>query len=460
MPLKPFLLALPFLANFILQAHGAQPAALPPAPDTHSFQTDVGHTERTKWWTEARFGMFVHFGIYAIPGRGEWVQWNEQIPVEEYAKLADQFKPEAGPANWVETAKAAGAKYMVFTTRHHDGFAMFDTKAGDFNSVKSAAHRDFVAEYVKAARKAGLYTGLYYSPLDWRFPGYIMPDLQLKSAEAMRAQYHTQMQELLSNYGPIDILWFDGGGKDWLSFGGEWKGAKWQRRSGASRTRFNWEDDKVEAMIRQLQPKAIYNGRVDVHEDFLCREGDGALGQFDSEHPWELCTTLAGAWGYQQNAKVKSLKQCVQLLAQTAGRDGNLLLNVGPRPDGQIDEPQVERLREIGQWLGKYGESIYGTRGGPFLPGEYGTSTYRGNTVYLHVLKWPGDKMGLPAITAKVTRATVLTGGKATVVNSEKGIELSVPAADQNEMNTVIALELDQPASGIKPSIVAAQKNE
>ena len=146
---------------------------------------------RMKWWREARFGMFIHFGLYAIPGRGEWVQWNEQIPVEEYAKLADQFNPtNFNPDAWAETAKAAGMKYTVLTSRHHDGFCLFDDPTNNFTSVKTAAHRDFVAEYVAAVRKAGLHVGLYYSPLDWRFPGFFFPDLQRQSAQAMREQYH------------------------------------------------------------------------------------------------------------------------------------------------------------------------------------------------------------------------------------------------------------------------------
>jgi alpha-L-fucosidase len=411
------------------------------------------HAARMTWWREARFGMFIHFGLYAIPGRGEWVQENEQIPVEEYAKLADQFKPNFGPDGWAATAKAAGMKYMVMTSRHHDGFALFDSKAGDFTSIKTAARRDFVAEYVAAVRKAGLHVGLYYSPLDWRFPGYFNPDLQLKSAEAMREQYHRQVEELLSNYGQIDVLWFDGGEADWLSFGGDWKGSKWVKRPQDQhyRGRFSWEHDKVYAMLRRLQPQIIINGRADMSEDFHSREGDGALGDFDDQHPWELCTTLAGAWGYQPNKSPKSLKTCIQLLAKVAGRDGNLLLNVGPRPDGQIDPPQVQRLHEVGEWLRKYGESIYATRGGPFLPGDYGASTHRDKTIYVHILKWPGDKLTLPAISAKIVRASALTGGKTAFTQTEHGIEISVPPADRSEMDTVIALHLDSSADEIQP---------
>jgi alpha-L-fucosidase len=408
-----------------------------------------------KWWREARFGLFIHFGLYAIPGRGEWVQWNEQIPVEEYAKLADQFNPTNFNADaWAQTAKAAGMKYMVLTSRHHDGFSMFDSKASDFTSMKTAAHRDFVAEYVAAVRKAGLHVGLYYSPLDWRFPGFFFPDLQRQSAEAMREQYHRQVEELLSNYGPIDVLWFDGGEMDWLNFGGDWAGgAGWKKRPKEQHYKggFNWQHDQVYATIRRLQPQVIINGRADMPEDFHSREGDGALGNFDNQHPWELCTTLAGAWGYQPNKSPKPLKDCIQLLAKVAGRDGNLLLNVGPRPDGQIDPPQVERLKEIGEWLGKYGESIYATRGGPFLPGDYGASTHRDKTIYVHVLKWTGDKLVLPVIPAKIIHATALTGGEVGFTQTERGIEISVPLADRSETDTVIALQLDSSADAIQP---------
>jgi alpha-L-fucosidase len=441
-------------------------AAMPPAATVHAANRAVAETNsapesaaaraaRMAWWREARFGMFIHFGIYAIPGRGEWVQWNEQIPVNEYAKLADQFTlTNFSAAAWADTAKAAGMKYMVLTSRHHDGFALFDDPGNNFTTVSTAAHRDVVKEFIAAARQAGLHAGLYYSPLDWRFPGYILPDLQRQSAEAMRDQYHRQMKELLSNYGPVDVLWFDGGERDWLSFSGDWKGAEWKKRPHDAHYTggFDWRHDQVYAMIRQLQPGVIINGRADMPEDFHSREGDGALGGFDNQHPWELCTTLAGAWGYQPNQTPKSLKHCIQLLAKVAGRDGNLLLNVGPAPNGEIDPAQVARLREIGGWLGKYGASIYGTRGGPFLPGDYGASTCREKSIYVHVLNWPGEKLSLPAIPAKVVRATVLTGGEAILSQTDRGIELSVPPAHRSDIDTVIELQLDQPASAIAPA--------
>lgn len=410
---------------------------------------------RLAWWREARFGMFIHFGIYSIPGRGEWVQWNEQIPLAEYARFADQFTlTNFNPNAWAETAKAAGMKYMVLTARHHDGFCLFDDPGNNFTTVNSVAHRDVVKEYVAAVRQAGLRVGLYYSPLDWRFPGFFFPDLQLANAEAMRDQYHRQMRELLTNYGQIDVLWFDGGETDWLSFNHDMGNSRFPERSHDEHYhgRFSWEGKKVNAMLRQLQPQIIVNNRAaDVPPDFTAREGDGALGNFDDKNPWELCTTLAGAWGYQPNQTPKSLKNCIQLLAKVAGRDGNLLLNVGPAPDGQIDPLQVARLREIGAWLEKYGQSIYRTRGGPFLPGSYGTSTYCGNIIYLHVLNWPDGNLMLPTIPAKIVKVSALTGGNATMNQTDSGIEISLSFSEHSDMDTVIALELDRPAGELKP---------
>jgi len=420
-------------------------------------ETAAQKDARMAAWREARFGLFMHWGLYSILGRGEWVQWNEQIPVDEYAKLAGQFQPaNFDAAAWVAVAKSAGMKYMVLTTRHHDGFALFDDPGSDFTSVKTAARRDFVADYVKAARDGGMLVGLYYSPLDWRFPGFFFPDLQLQSAEAMRDQYHRQVRELLSNYGKIDILFFDGGEQNWVGFGGQWgPSAQWQKRpAGQSyQGRFNWQSDQVYAMLRHLQPGVVINGRADMPEDYHSREGDSALGNFDSDHPWELCTTLAGGvWGWKTNAAIKPLRDCILLLVKAAGRDGNFILNVGPRPDGRIDPPQAQRLKEIGDWLGQFGESIYGTRGGPFLPGAYGVSTHRDKRIYVHVLAWAGGgKITLPALPAKILHASVLGGGEAAFSQSEQRVEVSVPAASRNDLDTIVVLELEQSANGLKP---------
>ena len=412
---------------------------------------DPGAQQRLAWWREARFGMFLHWGLYSIPARGEWVQWSEQIPVNEYAKLADQFHPELyDPNAWAAIAKEGGMKYMVLTARHHDGFALFDDPGSSFTAMKSAAHRDLVADYVQAVRKAGLGVGLYYSPLDWRFPGFFFPGIYRQSAEELRAQYERQVDELASHYGKLDILWFDGGANEWLGFGGvEFTGSGWRARpkdkpySGA----FDWNDDATVAHLRKLQPGIVINDRTDAPADFRSREGDGALGNFDNQTPWELCTTITeGAWGYQANARVKPLAQLLRLLVGAAGRDGNMLLNVGPRPDGQIDPEQAERVKEIGQWLSANGESIYGTRGGPWLPGAYGVSTHKGATVYVHVLQSiPSGKVALPVLPVKVLKASRLNGPTLAFEQSDRGVTVTIPANTLDEIDTIVKLELAEP---------------
>ena len=416
--------------------------------------SDEGAASRIAWWRDAKFGLFMHWGVYSIPGRGEWVQWNEQIPVDEYAKLADQFNPEKfDPDEWAATAKAAGMKYTVLTARHHDGFALFDDPGSSFTSTKSTAHRDFVADYVVAVRRAGLRVGIYYSPLDWRFPGFFFPDLYQPNARELREQYHRQLNQLATHCGKLDILWFDGGGEDWLGFNGVTFKGGWHSRPRDQHYAgsFSWQDVEAIGNLRKAQPSIIVNDRTDAPADFLSREGDKAMGNFDSQHPWELCTTLTtGAWGYQPNAKIKSRDEVIRLLVGAVGRDGNLLLNVGPRPDGQIEPAQAERLREVGDWLKQYGQSIYTTRGGPYLPGDFGVSTYRNRTIYLHILNATGKALLLPALPVKVLDCSVLTGGKAMCTQTATGVEV-VLDGNPGPVDTIVALNLASPAVEIKP---------
>lgn len=345
---------------------------------------------RVKWWRDARLGMFIHFGVYAVPGRGEWVMYNQSIPHSEYAKLADKFKPDPeAPKRWAELAKQVGMKYVVLTARHHDGFSLFDSRANAFNTAKTAANTDVVRTFTDAVRNEGLRVGLYYSPLDWRFPGYFMPDLYRESAEAMLEQYHEEMRQLSTEYGPLDLIWYDGGGENWLGFGGIDRDANgWKRRDKNKpyRGKFSWRDDRVNAALRELHPNILINDRTATVADWRTREGKAALGDFEGRQPWELCYTVAGGWGYQPNAKPRPLSELVVLLTNTASRDGNLLLNVGPDPKGNVAPDQVARLLELGDWLKYYGAAIFQTRGGPFLPTPQVTSTRRGNLVFVHVL--------------------------------------------------------------------------
>lgn len=409
---------------------------------------------RIAWWRDAKFGLFVHWGVYSIPGRGEWVQWDEQIPVDEYAKLSQQFIPDKfDPNAWAAVANAAGMKYTVLTSRHHDGFALFDDPGSSFTSIKSAAHRDFVAEYVSAVRKAGLRVGLYYSPLDWRYPGFFFPDVYRSSAIEMREQYERQINELASHYGKLDLIWFDGGGVDWLGFNGVNFKNGWKARPKGEHYigSFSWHDDQVIDNLRRLQPSIIINDRTDAPADFQSREGDQAMGDFQSKYPWELCSTITiGAWGYQPGAKVKSRDDILLLLVGAVGRDGNLLLNVGPRPDGQIDPAQAERLREVGDWLRKYGQSIYGTRGGPYLPGDFGVSTYHDRTIFLHLLRAKNEVVRLPPLPAQLLSCSNLTGGTVACTQTVAGIDITLSSIPET-VDTIVALSLDSAAIQIAP---------
>lgn len=376
------------------------PLELPPPPTVKTLvRTGAEANRRVAWWQDAKVGMFIHFGLYAIPGKGEWVMWNQQIPRNEYLELASQFKPDpSAPYQWASLAKRAGLKYAVLTSRHHDGFSLFDSSGNPFNTVKTAARQDIVRIFLEAMRSEGLRTGLYYSPLDWRFPGYFFPDLYLDSAIGMRTQYHREVDDLARNYGPIDLVWFDGGGKSWLGFGGvEFNKGVWRRRPAdkAYSGRFDWQDDEVVSRLRAAQPGVIINDRTDAPADWHSREGVNRLGEYDDQTPWELCFTLAGAWGYQPNAKPRSMAELVSLVTRVATRGGNTLINVGPAPDGSIPKDQVQRLEELGEWLAVHGSAIYKTRGGPFLPVDAVGSSRKGNSAFLHVL--PGKDGQYPA---------------------------------------------------------------
>jgi alpha-L-fucosidase len=216
-----------------------------------------------------------------------------------------------------------------------------------------------------------------------------MPDLYRESAEAMREQYHGEMQQLSSEYGRLDLIWYDGGGENWLGFGGidrDKNGWKRRDKNKPYKGQFSWRDDQVNTSVRERHPDILINDRTSSVADWRTREGKAALGDFEGREPWELCYTVAGGWGYSPNAKPRSLSELVVLLTNTASRDGNLLLNVGPDPRGNVPPDQVARLHEMGDWLTTYGPSIYETRGGPFLPTPQVTSTRRGHRIYLHVL--------------------------------------------------------------------------
>jgi alpha-L-fucosidase len=391
-----------------------------------------------QWWREARFGMFIHWGPVSL--KGTEIGWSRggkrgtrpgtgQIPVEVYDNLYKEFNPTKFDAKeWVSIAKAAGMKYMVFTSRHHDGFSMFDSKLTDYRITNSPFKRDVCAELAKACHEGGLRLGWYHSQPNWYHP-----DFQTENHAARFIPFlHGQVRELLTNYGQVDIMWFDG-------LGGSAK---------------DWDAENLFKMIRALQEHILINNRCGLKADFDTPEQ--RVGTFQVNRPWETCMTICHQWAWKPDDQMKSLKQCLHTLIKCAGGDGNLLFNVGPMPTGEIEPNQVERLKEMGQWLGKYGQSIYATRGGPFRPGAWGCATYKGNTVYVHVLNWQGESVALPGIEKKIVSSSVLTGGTAQIKQTPEGIEIIVPAADRQEIDTIVVLELDGPAAEANPRTMAS----
>jgi len=396
----------------------------------------VEYKERLKWFHEARFGLFIHWGLYSIPARGEWVQFYERIPHEEYSRLAWQFNPCKFDATaWVNLAKEAGAKYIVFTTRHHDGFCLFDSQVSDFTSVKTAAKRDFVAEFAQAAREAGMKVGFYYSLMDWRFPAFHNYRAYPQSAKDMVRQAHDQVMELMTNYGKVDVLWYDGASPQ----GMEWRDV----------SEF-WGSKELNAKVRKLQPHILINNRSGEDEDIDTHEN--AIEASASGRGWETCMTMGDNWGWgyiANNPNMKPVPQLIQCLVMTAMQEGNLLLNIGPKPDGSIRREERDRLKAIGEWMAVHEESIRGSERCPFgmwkwMPGAY---TAKGNVVYAHVFRWPiQGEIILLDIANKIEKAFILTTGQELEVEylSEYRIRLKgLPRRPPHPYDTVIKLILD-----------------
>jgi alpha-L-fucosidase len=410
-----------------------------PAPAGGASQPSYlkANPEDVQAWRELKFGLFVHWGPVSL--KGTEIGWSRgaerrgiggkgEIPVEVYDNLYKEFNPVLFNADeWMQIAKDAGMRYFVFTSKHHDGFSMFDSKLTDYKITNSPFKRDVVKELADACHKAGLKLGYYYSPVDWHHPDY---------RTANHQQYieylHGQLGEICSNYGRIDIVWFDG-------LGGSAK---------------DWESENLFKTIRQLQPHVIINNRAGLPADHDTPEQ--TIGGFQRDRPWETCMTICQQWAWKPNDQMKSLKECLQTLVRVVGGDGNLLFNVGPMPDGRIEPRQVDRLHEMGQWLRKYGETIYGTRGGPFKTTAAIASTYRDNTIYMHILEWPSDTITLPLLPKRVTDASLLTGGTVSMQQTDKGIEIQVPAANRQEIDTIVKLTLDGPAADIPPIAVSS----
>ncbi|MBE9469142.1 MAG: alpha-L-fucosidase [Bacteroidetes bacterium] len=366
-----------------------------------TYQTNYENImERTEWWQQARFGMFIHFGAYAVPASGEWYKSNKKMTTEEYQKYVDAFNPYLYDAKeWAKLAKEAGMKYAVLTAKHHDGYCLFDSKLTDYKITTNMPGRDLVREYVDAFRAEGLKVGLYYSVIDWHHEDY--PNVgnhpQREDEEYKKLKFdwdnylkymHGQIEELVTNYGKIDIMWFD------YSFG-EYKGEKWKAR-------------ELIEMVRKNQPDIILNNRL---------AGDGGSSIFDAEYPlgdfntpeqqlpeaplkdeygnlipWETCLTLNNSWGYNANDNDwKSAELVVHSLVNCVSKGGNLLLNVGPNAKGLIPEPSVKILKEVGKWMCKNGESIYDCGIAELPKADFGLYTQNDNMLYAH---WMYPKVG------------------------------------------------------------------
>jgi alpha-L-fucosidase len=377
--------------------------------------------------------MFIHWGPVSL--KGTEIGWSRgaPVPVDQYDSLYKKFNPTKFDADhWVSIAKAAGMKYIILTTKHHDGFCLWDTKLNDYNIMNTPFHRDVVKELAAACKKQGIAFGTYYSVCDWRNPDFPLtsPGGSKHRAKSDIDAYNRyllgQIEELVTNYGPLLTIW-----NDMPQYFNGGRGAK------------------TINMVRKLQPDILINDRTGDGGDYDTPEQK--VGKFQMDRPWETCMTICRQWAWKPGDEMKSLKQCLRTLVYCAGGDGNLLFNVGPMPNGEIEVRQVERLKEMGAWLKKYGETIYGTRGGPYMPTSSTASTRKGNTVYVHVFSWDNDKITLPALPAKIVKSWAVTGGPAKVTQTDSGVEISVPKAKQQEIDTIIALELDKPAIDIAP---------
>ncbi len=393
-----------------------------------------------KWWRDAKVGMFIHWGLYSILGRGEWVRFAEKLPYHSYEALTEQFDPQDFTTDeWAEIAKTLGANYAVMVTRHHDGFALWNSAASwrGFTSFNAKAHRDFVEEFAVSCRRYGLKTGFYYSPMDWRFPGYFDPEHLTQNAALMKAQCYGQVEELVTRYGAPDILWYDGG---WLAHKGSDTSSAWF-----------WEPDKLNAMVRKYAPKALVNPRSGWEGDFYCDEGSHEVSGKIITVPWEknLCLCSGASWGWMANDPVQPLEWLIRMLVNVICRDGNILWNIAPDKNGKLSPEIRARIAEFGAWIKSHGEAIYGTRGGPLEPvdGVYGT-TFRQNCIYLHVLdKNAFHGMALPPLPGRLLNVQTLDN-RAVPYSCEDGqvrIDLS---SVQAQTCAVLRLTLD---SEIKP---------
>ena len=422
----------------------AQAAAQPAAGNASSqwaaaaAKQEATRAQRMEWWHAARYGMFIHWGLYCVIGQAEWALEMEGIPIPQYEILAKNFHPRPNAAReWAALARRAGQKYMVMTTKHHEGFCMFDTKLTDYCAPRQGPGRDLVREYVEAARAEGLRVGFYYSLMDWHHPD----GATCKTDEAARRRFveytHGLIRELMTNYGKIDILWYD---VDWPL------------------TAEEWESERMNAMVFELQPEIIVNNRNGLPGDFSTPEQH--IQAAEAGRAWETCMTLNNSWGYNRGDDAwKTPKTVISNLATCAQGGGNYLLNIGPRPDGSAPPESAEILEAVGRWLEANGKAIYPTQRGELRSTQNALFTRNGNLLYVLMTSWPGATpaaqwlsyfqpgavVALGGVNVKVKSARLLkTGASVPFTQNDLSLRLtSLPVAPPDSPVSVIEVECE-----------------
>ena len=405
-----------------LQAMTAAAAAASVTTPAWAAGGDADRAQRMKWWHEARFGMFIHWGLYSVLGRHEWAMENEGIPVAEYEQIALRFKPKPNAArDWARLAKQTGQKYMVMTTKHHEGFCHFDTKLTDYCAPKQGPGRDLVKEFVEAVRGEGLRVGFYYSLMDWHHPDGARCATDEQARRRFVDYIHGQIRELLTNYGKIDVLWYD---------------VAWPLDAQS------WESEKMNEMVFQLQPEIIVNNRNQLPGDFATPEQQIRADQ----RAWESCMTLNDSWGYNRgDDNWKPPKTVVRNLITCAHDTGNYLLNIGPRADGSIPEESVRIFSSVGKWMERNGAVIYQSEKCQPRTSNFAGFTRKGNTLYMHVYFWPGDTVSLGGLRNKVKSVRLFVSGKEVKFDQDdfRVRMTGLPEKAPDDPVTTIAIECD-----------------
>lgn len=436
-------------AALLLAVSQPASASSAPAPAAHGFgegfhglESAVDPTLQTADpaaladFTTRRYGLFIHWGPVTLAGTELGWSRGREVPAADYDQLYTRFNPVRFDADaWVAMAKGAGLRYIVLIAKHMDGFCLWDTRQTDYNIMRSPFGRDVVRELADACRRGGLAFGVYYCIADWHHPyfpfsgPYYGPkDTPVKPTtdpERYTQYMMKQLAELVANYGPIQTVWFD-----------SMAGAHWPEQG-----------RRLIPFLRALQPSILVNNRAAVPGDYVTPEE--RIGRYRDDGAWESCMMIGTQWSWKPNDQLKSYRKLLRALIYCAGGDGNLLLNVGPMADGSFEPRMVDRLNEVGAWLARHGESIYGTRGGPYKPTSALASTRRDNVVCLHVMRWDGDRLVLPPLPRRVVAATALTGGKVEVTQTADALTVAVAPADRAPDVTLIRLELDGPAGSI-----------